>query len=83
MHVFRKTVATRLDDAGLSARQVADQLGHARPSLTQDIYMGRKVVTADAARLLDRERPRTLPGRSDIHVVTGDACISSPTAHGC
>ena len=30
-HVFRKTVATRLDDAGLSARQIADQLGHARP----------------------------------------------------
>jgi integrase len=55
-HVFRKTVATRLDDAGLSARQIADQLGHARPSLTQDTYMGRKVVTADAARLLDRQR---------------------------
>ena len=41
-HVFRKTVATRLDDACLSARQIADQLGHARPSLTQDVYMGRK-----------------------------------------
>jgi integrase len=55
-HVFRKTVATRLDEAGLSARQIADQLGHARPSLTQDVYMGRKVVAADAARLLDRQR---------------------------
>ncbi len=53
-HVFRKTVATRLDEAGLSARQIADQLGHAHPSLTQDVYMGRKVVTAEAARLLDR-----------------------------
>jgi integrase len=53
-HVFRKTVATRLDEAGLSARQIADQLGHAHPSITQDVYMGRKVVTADAARLLDR-----------------------------
>ncbi|HEY3737594.1 MAG TPA: tyrosine-type recombinase/integrase, partial [Jatrophihabitans sp.] len=44
-HIFRKTVATRLDEAGLSARQIADQLGHARPSITQDVYMGRKVVT--------------------------------------
>jgi integrase len=53
-HVFRKTVATRLDEAGLSARQIADQLGHAHPSITQDVYMGRKVVTAESARLLDR-----------------------------
>lgn len=53
-HIFRKTVATRMDEAGLSARQIADQLGHAHPSLTQDVYLGRKVVTAEAARLLDR-----------------------------
>jgi integrase len=51
-HTFRKTVATRLDDAGLSARKIADQLGHARPSLTQDVYMGRRVVTVEAAELL-------------------------------
>lgn len=31
-HIFRKTVATRLDEAGLSARQIADQLGHAHPA---------------------------------------------------
>jgi integrase len=53
-HVFRKTVATRLDEAGMSARVIADQLGHAKPSITQDVYMGRKVVNADAARILDR-----------------------------
>lgn len=53
-HVFRKTVATRLDEAGLSARLIADQLGHAKPSMTQDVYMGRKVVSAEAARILDR-----------------------------
>lgn len=40
--------------AGLSARQIADQLGHAKPSLTQDVYMGRNVVSAEAARVLDR-----------------------------
>jgi integrase len=52
-HTLRKTVATRLDDAGLSARQIADHLGHARPSLTQDVYLGRKVVTSRAAQALD------------------------------
>ncbi len=63
-HVFRKTAATILDEAGLSARLVADQLGHARPSMTQDIYFGRKAVDrrlltpegALASRAL-RERP--------------------------
>jgi len=53
-HVFRKTVATRLDDAGMSARQIADVLGHAKPSMTQDVYMGRNVVSSEAARILDR-----------------------------
>ena len=52
-HTPRKTVATCLDDAGLSARQIADQLGHARPSLTQDAYLGRKVASPAAARLLE------------------------------
>jgi integrase len=36
-HSFRKTTATILDEAGLSPRIVADQLGHARPSMTQDV----------------------------------------------
>ncbi|MDQ3763384.1 MAG: hypothetical protein M3460_17680 [Actinomycetota bacterium] len=27
-HVFRKTAATLLDEAGVSARKIADQLGH-------------------------------------------------------
>jgi integrase len=31
-HTFRKTAATILDEAALSARLVADQLGHSRPS---------------------------------------------------
>lgn len=52
-HVFRKTAATILDEAGLSARQVADQLGHARPSMTQDTYMGRKLVDRRAADALE------------------------------
>ncbi|MDX2974266.1 phage integrase central domain-containing protein [Kribbella solani] len=52
-HVFRKTTATMLDDAGQSARQIADQLGHARPSMTQDVYMGRKAKNPGAATALE------------------------------
>jgi integrase len=53
-HTFRKTVATRLDDAGLSARQIADHLGHSRPSLTQDVYLGRGTASPEAAAALHR-----------------------------
>ena len=42
-HVFRKTVATRLDDGGLSARQMPTTSAHSRPSLTQDLYLGRRL----------------------------------------
>lgn len=53
-HTFRKTVATLLDDAGLTARQIADILGHAHPSMTQNTYMGRGQVSRDGARALDQ-----------------------------
>ncbi|MDQ1718212.1 MAG: hypothetical protein QOE89_2165 [Pseudonocardiales bacterium] len=53
-HVLRKTVATRLDEAGKTPRQIADHLGHEKPSMTQGAYMGREVVDADAARVADR-----------------------------
>lgn len=53
-HTFRKTVATRLDDAGLSARQIANHLGHAKPSMTQDVYMAPSVAAAEAAGILTR-----------------------------
>lgn len=52
-HSFRRTTATILDDAGQSARQIADQLGHARPSLTQDVYMGRRSKNPAAAAALE------------------------------
>jgi hypothetical protein len=42
-----------LDEAGMSARDIADQLGHARPSMTQDVYMGRKVINTQTAAALD------------------------------
>lgn len=53
-HSFRKTVATLIDDSGLSARIGADQLGHARPSMTQDVYMSRGQVHTEVADILDK-----------------------------
>ena len=53
-HVFRKTAATEMDRAGLSARQIADHLGHSKVSMTQDRYLGRRAVGDDAANALDR-----------------------------
>jgi integrase len=57
-HSFRKSVATLIDDAGLSARIGADQLGHAKlghakVSMTQDRDMRRGKVHAEVAALLD------------------------------
>ncbi|GAA1728117.1 tyrosine-type recombinase/integrase [Microcella frigidaquae] len=52
LHAFRKTVATLLDSAGLSARDIAEYLGHANPSMTQDVYMSKTAGTARAAALL-------------------------------
>ena len=60
-HSFRKTTATMLDEAGLSARVIADQLGHARPSMTQDVYMGRKAVDARVAEALEQALGSTAP----------------------
>jgi len=53
-HSFRKTVATLIDDAGLSAWIGADHLGHAKMSMTQDRYMSRGRVHNQVADLLDR-----------------------------
>ena len=49
-----QAVATRLDDAGLSARQIADHLGHSRPSLTQDSYLGRGIASPRTAAAIRR-----------------------------
>jgi integrase len=52
-HVFRKMAGTVLDEAKLSARQIADQLGHSKPSMTQDVYMGRGNLSPEAAAALE------------------------------
>lgn len=56
-HAFRHLVATRLDAEGLSAREIADYLGHERVSMTQDVYMARRVVGRAAGAALDRLAP--------------------------
>ncbi|WP_328522632.1 helix-turn-helix domain-containing protein [Kribbella sp. NBC_00359] len=52
-HALRKTTATALDEAGHTARQVADQLGQAKVSITQDVYMGRRAANPAAAEALE------------------------------
>jgi integrase len=51
-HTFRKTAAALLNDGGLTVRQMADQLGHSRISITQDVYFGRGVGSRQAAEIL-------------------------------
>ena len=70
-HTFRKTVASRLDDAGFSIRHIADQLGHARPSTTLDHYLGRRAVTTCRPR-----RGAVRPGRAaSKRFVTGSFLV--------
>jgi integrase len=53
-HSFRKTVATALDRADLSARDIADYLGHENPSITQDVYMAKNTGGDRAALALEQ-----------------------------
>lgn len=53
-HTFRKSVATLIDDEGLSARIGADHLGHRNVSMTQDKYMTRGRQHSEVADLLDK-----------------------------
>jgi integrase len=53
-HSFRKSLATLIDDKGLSARIGADHLGHTNVSMTQDKYVSRGRVHSQVADMLDR-----------------------------
>ncbi|MFT9009074.1 MAG: tyrosine-type recombinase/integrase [Bifidobacterium sp.] len=53
-HSLRKCVATILDEHGLSARAIADYLGHSNPSMTQDVYMQRNLDSSTAASTLQQ-----------------------------
>lgn len=52
-HTFRKTAATLLEQAGLTVRAIADQLGHADVTTTQNHYFGRRMITTRAAEVLE------------------------------
>ncbi|MEI7055393.1 tyrosine-type recombinase/integrase [Nocardioides sp. CCNWLW239] len=56
-HTYRKTVATLLDESGMTGRQIADQLGHSRVSMTQDKYLGRGAVNTGNVRALEAVNP--------------------------
>jgi integrase len=51
-HSLRRTVATLMDEAGLPLALAADQLGHADPSMTARVYLGRKGNLSRAAGVL-------------------------------
>ena len=69
-HMLRKTVASYLDDAQVSARKISDQLGHSKVSMTQDHYLGRRLADRQTAEVLegmfpaspdDEKRPNSVP----------------------
>ena len=60
-HTFRKTVATILDEEGLSAREIAAYLGHRHPSLTQDVYMDKRRMASTAGKHLGSVLPAATP----------------------
>jgi integrase len=53
-HTLRKTVASFLDDADVSTRRISDQLGHAKVSMTQDRYLGRRLADRVTADVLEK-----------------------------
>jgi integrase len=64
-HTFRKTVATVLDESGASARAIADQLGHSRVSMTQDVYLGRRAGNASNLPALEAWNPGQAAPRTE------------------
>ncbi|RKT82933.1 Site-specific recombinase XerD [Saccharopolyspora antimicrobica] len=56
-YAFRHLVATELDAQGLSAREIADYLGHENPSMTQDVYMNRGLANSATAEALADTEP--------------------------
>lgn len=63
-HSWRKTTATILDSSGATARMIADQLGHSRVSMTQDVYLGRKLGDAFVLRALEDADPTVDPSEN-------------------
>jgi len=52
-HVWRKTAATIMHEAGIPTSIIAGQLGHKHISMTEDVYLGRGTYSLDAPAALD------------------------------
>jgi integrase len=50
----RRARAVELDDAEVSARKIAAQLGHSKVGTTQDRYLGRRLTDRQTADALER-----------------------------
>lgn len=59
LYRFYARPLTVMDELGLPARLIADQLGHARVSMTQNVYLGRRTVGREAAAALDHAYRQT------------------------
>ncbi|BEL01827.1 hypothetical protein Q0Z83_000180 [Actinoplanes sichuanensis] len=57
LHVFRKTVATVLDDAG-KTKEASRQLGHASEEVTKAYYIAKPKLVPDVTDVLDALGPR-------------------------
>ena len=62
-----------MDLRGLSARTIADQLGHSRISMTQDVYLGRRAVDSAALPALEAVIRRSDVARGDEDTSPRDA----------
>ena len=74
-HTWRKTTASVLDGSGITARMIADQLGHTRVSMTQDVYLGRGAVDPRVVQALEAADPNRGPqsvGQSDGSAAAGE-----------
>lgn len=65
-HTLRKTAASEWQRMGLDARVVADLMGHAQVSMTQDVYLGRRMLHPASSTAMDAAwldgTPAALPG---------------------
>ncbi len=74
-HTWRRTTASVLDGSGITARMIADQLGHSRVSMTQDVYLGRGAVDPRVVQALEAADPLRRPqsvGQSDGSNASGE-----------
>ena len=71
LHTLRKTVATLLDETGLTARQLADLLGRSRVSMTRDVHFGRGQQSRASAEALAFVAPNRGAGKVGNKLATG------------